>query len=93
MAANADLYELLGHALAGPEVGAVKPLIAVYDRDQGDLGEVVALGEHLGADQDVCVSLCDALERPLPGRLAAHGVAVDAQHPDLWEVLLGRGGS
>ena len=39
-----DLDELLGHALAGPEVGAVKPLIAVHDRDQGDLREVVALG-------------------------------------------------
>ena len=39
-----DLDQLLGQAFAGPEVGAVKPLITVHDRDQGDLGEVVALG-------------------------------------------------
>jgi hypothetical protein len=40
----------------------------------------VALGHHLGADQDVGLAVADLLEQGVPLAAGARGVPVDAQH-------------
>ena len=55
--ATSHLDNELGHALGGAEIGAIEAVIGIQDTDQGYTGKVVALGQHLGADQ----------QRVLPG--------------------------
>ncbi|MOA15663.1 hypothetical protein D3C78_1358320 [compost metagenome] len=76
--APGDLDDLLGHALAGAEVGGEQPAVGIEDRHQGDAGEMVTLGEHLGADQDARLTLVDGGEQVAHGVLARGAVAVDA---------------
>ena len=82
------LDDLLGHALAGAEVGGKQPAVGVQHGDQGHLGKVVALGEHLGADQDAGRAAVDGSQQLAQGVLARRGVAVDAQHRDVREQQL-----
>ena len=46
--------------LLGAEVGEAQGRVGVEDRAQGHLGEVVALGDHLGADEDAAGRLAEA---------------------------------
>ncbi|MNP38268.1 hypothetical protein D3C76_1317690 [compost metagenome] len=75
-----DLDDELGHAFAGAEVGGEQAAIGVEDGHQGHPGEMVPLGEHLGADQDAGFAALDGGEQLVHGVLARGAVAVDAQN-------------
>ena len=51
--AASHLGEQLKGALRGPEVSHLEPLIGADNPHQGEARQVVALGQHLGAHQDV----------------------------------------
>ena len=51
-AAPGELGDHREGPLLGAEVGEAQGRVGVDDRAQGHLGEVVALGDHLGADED-----------------------------------------
>jgi hypothetical protein len=51
------------------------------------LGKVVALGHHLGADQDVGLAGGDGVEQRLPLAARARRVTIDAQHARLRKEL------
>ena len=51
--AAGDLADLLEAALGGAQVAAGKAEIGIDHADQGQVGEVIALGDELGADDDV----------------------------------------
>ncbi len=67
-----DLHECLRKPFRTAEVGAEQALIGVQHDDQRYIGEVVALGDHLGPDEDPC----------LAGRHAFHGGFHVAAPPD-----------
>ena len=71
------LHQQLGHALRGTEVGAEQSAIAVQDADQGHVGEMMALGQHLGADQDVQAAPVDAVQHGVQGAAASDPVPID----------------
>ena len=50
---SGHLGEHLEDAFAGTVVGEVDANVGAHDADEGDLGQVKALGHHLGADEDV----------------------------------------
>ena len=52
-----DLEDQLRHALRRPESRCRTTLVGIDDPHQGHLGKVVALGQHLGADQDAASPL------------------------------------
>ena len=74
------LDDRLRQPLVTAKVGAEQPLVGVDDADQRELGEMVALGQHLRADQDVGLAAGGALQRFVHGALALRAVAVDAHH-------------
>ncbi len=80
---SGHLDDLLRHALTGAEVGGKQPAVGIEHGHQGHLGEVVALGEHLGADQDAGHPAMNGAQELAQGVLARGGVAVDAQHRDV----------
>ncbi len=49
--ASADLGEELEDAFGGAEVGHAEGVVGADDADEGDAVDVVALGDHLGADE------------------------------------------
>ena len=59
--APGDLLDLLEAALGGAKVAAGQAEIGIDHADQGEVGEVIALGHQLGADDDVDRAL---LHRP-----------------------------
>ena len=71
----------LRQALAGAKVGREQALVGVENADQRHGRKVMALGQHLRADQDVGAAVARGgqvrVERPAPAR----AVAVHAQHP------------
>ncbi len=81
--ASGDLGEQRIEAFGRPEVRAVEHAVRVEHANQREVRKVVALGEHLGADQDVDVARANALAHLVPGVLAARAVAVDPQHARL----------
>ena len=51
--AAGDLLDLLEAALGGAQVAAGEAEVGIDHADQGEVGEVIALGDQLGADDDV----------------------------------------
>ena len=51
--AAGDLLDLLEAALRGAKVAALQAKVGIDHSDQGQVGEVIALGHQLGADDDV----------------------------------------
>ena len=51
--AAGDLLDLLEAALGGAQVAALQAEVGVDHADQGEVGEMIALGDELGADDDV----------------------------------------
>ena len=47
-----DLDNSLRQPLGRAEIGAEKPLVGIEHYNQGDVREVVALGDHLGPHQN-----------------------------------------
>jgi hypothetical protein len=55
LARAGGLREELEGPFGGAEVGYAEADVGVDEADEGDVGDVVAFGDHLGADQDVVV--------------------------------------
>ena len=51
--APGDLHDLLEGALGRAQIAAVEPEIGIDHADQRQVGEVIALGHQLRADDDV----------------------------------------
>ncbi len=79
------LHQLREQALAGAVVLREQRRIRVQDTHQRQLLEVMALGDHLGADQDIDLAPVHAVERRLRAALQARGVGIDAQDARLGE--------
>jgi hypothetical protein len=72
------LHQLREEPLGGAEVGAEERAVGVEHAHQREAGIVVALGEHLRADEDVDLAARTGRAR-LQRALARGGVAVDAR--------------
>ncbi|VVN09466.1 hypothetical protein PS623_03714 [Pseudomonas fluorescens] len=83
--AAGDLHDQLGHALAGAEVAREQPAIGIEDRHQGNSRKMVALGEHLRADEDARLAALDGGEQVVHGVFARCAVAVHAQYREVRE--------
>ena len=74
----------LGQQLKGPlaraEIGQVQAEVGVDDADQRDVGKVQALGDHLGADQDVGLAGAEIAQDAAVILLALEGVGVHPLH-------------
>jgi hypothetical protein len=65
--AAGHLAEQLERALGGARIAVGQAEIGVDDADQGHVGEVVALGDQLRADDDIGLALGDRLQlQPQP---------------------------
>ena len=79
--AAGDLGQQLERALRGAEVGEAQADVGDDHADQRDLREVVALGDHLRADQHVeSRARSKRASTRADGAAPLHGVAVDARH-------------
>ena len=77
--AAGDLRQQLERALGRSEVREAEADVGGDHADQRHVGKVVALGDHLRADQDVDFAARDFLERLDEAALAPHGIAIDAR--------------
>ncbi|MBE7452555.1 MAG: hypothetical protein HS111_27850 [Kofleriaceae bacterium] len=84
--AAGDLRQELEGALLGAEVRQRQRGVGAQDADEGDAGEVVALGHHLGADQDVDLAARDPGQHRL-GAGAGGDVAIEAGDASLGPAL------
>ena len=89
--ASGDLGDELEGAFGGAEVGDMESDVGLDDADEGDLGEIESLGDHLGADEDVEFAGAELFEDALVGVLGGHGVGVHARDAGLGEECLGDG--
>ena len=85
---SGDLGDELEGALAGAEIGDVEAEVGVEDSDEGDVGEMQALGDHLGADKDVDFLGFEFPEDVFEGVFAAHGIGIDAGEAGFGEDFL-----
>ena len=76
--ASGDLGEELEGAFASAEIGNVEGEVGVEDADKGDVGEMEALGDHLGADEQIDLLSFKGIEGIAQFVLAGHGVGIDA---------------
>ena len=70
---------MLGQLLGGAEVGGEQAFVDADHHHHGQAGQVVALGQDLGADQDAGVG-AEAGELGFQRVAALGGAAVDAHH-------------
>ena len=77
--AAGDLHQLGKQALGCAAVGGEQRGIGTERTDQRQLGEVVPLGQHLRADEDVGLAGVNLLDEDFPLFPALGGIAVDAQ--------------
>jgi len=80
--AAGDLADELEGAFCGAEVGDGHGEVGVEDADELDVGEVEAFGDHLGADEEVEVSVAEVIEGLLVVGGVVHGVGVHALEAD-----------
>jgi hypothetical protein len=90
-AAAADLHQLREQPLRGAEIGGEQRGIGTDRTDQGQVRKIVALGQHLGADQDVGLAGMDGRQQRLPFLRRTGRIAVDAQHTCLRKTLAQHG--
>jgi len=76
--AACDLGEELEGAFAGAEVGGVEGEVGIEDADEGDVGEVEALGDHLGAEEDIDFLGAEVAEGIAEGVFSPGGIGVEA---------------
>ena len=86
--ATRDLHDQLAEPLTGAEIDAVQPLIDSSDNDQGQVWQIMALGQHLCADEDARPGTIESLKDRIAAGPAARAVAIDAQHRHLRKMLL-----
>ena len=82
------LHELGEQPFAGPVILRKQGRVRIQNADQRQLFEIVALGHHLRADQDIHFAAVHAVERFLRAALLARGIGIDAQNPRLGKQLL-----
>src|SRR6185437_6763867 len=68
-------------ALGRAEIGAVERVVGAQHADEGQSRKVMALREHLRADQDVDFPVLDLLADRRKRALPARRVTVNARHP------------
>ena len=73
-----DLDDGLRHAFGRAEIRAEQALVGVQHHHQGDARKVVALGDHLRADQDARLAAGDPANYLLDVAALAHHVAIEA---------------
>lgn len=76
--ASGDLGEELEGAFGGAEVGEVEGEVGIENADEGDVGEVEAFGDHLGADEEVDFLGAEVAQGVAELVFAVHDVGVDA---------------
>ena len=84
------MYDLLGQAFAGAEVGTEQTLVRLQNSDQGHAGKVMTLGQHLGAEQNAGIAAARLFQQIFQLAFAAGAVAVDADVRDIREVPIER---
>src|SRR5215470_16682447 len=85
--AACDLREQLKSALGGAKVGQAERGVGADYADQRDALKIVALGEHLRADQNIERAAREGAQRFLILALGACGVAVEARDAGTGEFL------
>ena len=73
------LEQQRGEPLRRPEIAAVERIVGTQDADQREARKIVALGEHLGADEYVDVARVHAIADGGERALAPRAVAIDAR--------------
>ena len=63
--APGHLRQQLEGALGGAEIRHAQPDVGVHHAHQRDVRDVVALGDHLRADQNVVAALAEAVQNGL----------------------------
>jgi hypothetical protein len=79
--AAGGLHQQRKQAFGSAEIAAEQCTVRVDRRDQGHAPEVVALGDHLGADQHVDLAFVDRAKLLLEAAGDARAVGIDAGHP------------
>jgi hypothetical protein len=82
-----DLHQLREQALGRTPVGGKQRRVGSHGANQRELREIMAFGQHLGADQNVGFAVLNRLHHRLPLLAAACRIAVDAQDAGLREAL------
>ena len=77
--AAGDLHDGLRQALRRAEVGAEQALVGIQHHHQRHVREVVALGDHLRADQDARIAEAMRCMTLLEVAAPAHDVAIEAR--------------
>ena len=83
-----DLDDQLRHALVAAKVRAEQALIGVDHADKRQLRKVMALGQHLRADQYVRLAVRRQCECRVDSAFALRAVAVDSRHAAIREATL-----
>ena len=86
-AAAGQLGDERKRAFLGPEVREAQRLVGVEDDPQRDVREIMPLGDHLSADQDVDLTRAEPAQHPLKISQVPHGVAIDATDPGSGKVF------
>ena len=68
-------------ALSAAEIRQVQLGIRTQDSHQGHIGDIMALGHHLGPQEHIVIPPAEGLEDLLMGKLPAGGILVHAQGP------------
>ena len=78
-ATSANLHQLRKQSLGRTEITGEQCGICADNTDQGEHGEIVALGEHLRADKNVGFASVDRVQQGLPFFWAACRVSINTQ--------------
>ena len=87
-ASAGELGDELEGALLRPEVGEPEAGVRIHDRGERDAGEMVALRDHLGSDEDDAIAGGKALERLLVRAALRRRVGIEPDPLELGHVLL-----
>ena len=82
------LRQKLKRALGGAEIRQTQSDVGRHDAHQRDIRNVVALGDHLRAHQDVEIAFAKTVQDALEMPLAAHRVAIHARDPRLGKIAM-----
>ncbi len=77
-AAPCHLGDHLEQTFRSPKVGQGKPYISEYNANQGYSGKVVSLGNHLGSNEDIALSVYHSVEYGPMGIFFSCGIPVHA---------------
>ena len=77
---SARLHQQREQPLRRAEIAAEQRAVRIHRRHQRDAAEVVSLGDHLRAHQDVDIALVHGRELRFEAALELGGVGIDARH-------------